>query len=506
MEKKKYTAKAMTALQDYPYFIVREEAGARASDNSKEMLEIKQNYLDYQQGAEFFPEGSNADYIPSTLRFKLIKTLIDKEARFIFSQSPDIIIQGYTTEEDEKKKIEQFQLLLNEVIKKNNFSKVILQSAKDCFIGKRVACLVDYSEVNGVQLHFYNALQFYYEYEYGTEVLKKFVSFEIVQQSTTAKQRLYMVNRYHKENGVVYLSSMVINGSREVLETMIVNQPTELRYIPAVVIVNSGTLEDKRGISEVESLTESESIYSKLSNADVDAERKGMNPIRYVVDMNTQTTQNLSSSAGSFWELKSEQNQNEVHPLIGTLSPSMEHTIPVKETLSRIKTTMYNELDVPELSQDSLKGMITSGKTLKALYYPLKVRCDEKLKIWKPALEQIVNSIIDIAILNKENAMSLYKLGALEDIPYKVKIQENYAILEDTEEERNSDLQEVLGNTRSRKSYLKKWRSEELDTDSKLDEELTQIAVENNMLDSLGVPIIEGEINRRETQRQIDEL
>ena len=53
-------------------------------------------------------------------------------------------------------------------------------------------------------------------------------------------------------------------------------------------------------MSEVRQLAEGEATYSKLANADVDCVRKGMNPIRYTVDMSRETTKNLSSSAGSY--------------------------------------------------------------------------------------------------------------------------------------------------------------------------------------------------------------
>jgi hypothetical protein len=353
-------------------FVLKNEITAGYNLYTKELLEIKQNYLDYKKGAEFYTEGSSGDYQPSDIRFKIAKTLIDKEARFMFSQTPDVFIQSVDTGQTAMKQVEQYQILIDKVLKdkKNNFPKTLLQSAKDCFIGKRVACLVDFSEEDGIQIHFYNSLQFYYETEYGSDRLTKFISFENVNQTKSTQQRLYLVNRYEELNGTVYMSSILYNGLGVVQETVIPEQAIQLDYIPAVVIVNDGTLEDKRGVSEIESLTEYESGYSRLGNGDIDSERKGMNPIRYTVDMNSQTTKNLSSGAGAYWDLKSEQNQNNVSPMVGTLAPSMNHTEPVKVTLDRLKTTMYNEIDMPNISEETMVGTVTSGKALKALYYP----------------------------------------------------------------------------------------------------------------------------------------
>ena len=507
-EKKQYNVEVTKALASFPYFVLKNEIETGYNLYTRELLEIKQNYLDYKKGAEFYTEGSGGDYQPSNIRFKIAKTLIDKEARFMFSQTPDVFIQSVDTEQTAMKQVEQYQILIDKVLKdkKNNFPRTLLQSAKDCFIGKRVACLVDFSEEDGIQTHFYNSLQFYYETEYGSDRLTKFISFENVNQTKSTQQRLYLVNRYEERDGTVYMSSILYNGLGVVQETVIPEHAIQLDYIPAVVIVNDGTLEDKQGVSEIASLIEYESGYSRLGNGDIDSERKGMNPIRYTVDMNSNTTKNLSSGAGAYWDLKSEQNQNEVHPMIGTLAPNMNHTEPVKVTLDRLKTTMYNEIDMPNISEETMAGTITSGKALKALYYPLQVRCDEKLKTWKPAIEFIAEAIIDLAVLNKADVVSYYVLTGLEEVQYNIEVMENYALAEDEEEEKNSDLAEIAANARSRKSYIKKWRRSEFKTDAQIDEELMQIAIENNMMDSMSMNTqVQTELNKRGTSDKVDE-
>lgn len=507
-EKKQYNVEVTRALASFPYFVLKNEIKTGYNLYTRELLEIKQNYLDYKKGAEFYTEGSSGDYQPSNIRFKIAKTLIDKEARFMFSQTPDVTIQSVDTNEEQMKQVEQYQILIDKVLKdkKNNFPRTLLQSAKDCFIGKRVACLVDFSEEDGIQIHFYNSLQFYYETEYGSDRLTKFISFENVNQTKSTQERLYLVNRYEEKDGTIYMSSILYNGTGKEQEVVIPEQKIGLDYIPAVVIINDGTLEDKRGVSEIESLTEYESGYSRLGNGDIDSERKGMNPIRYTVDMNSYTTKNLSSGAGAYWDLKSEQNQNNVSPMVGTLAPSMNHTEPVKVTLDRLKTTMYNEIDMPNISEETMAGTITSGKALKALYYPLQVRCDEKLKAWKPAIEFIAEAIIDLAVLNKAEVISMYVLTGLDEVQYNIEVMENYALAEDEEEEKNSDLAEIAANARSRKSYIKKWRRAEFKTDAQIDDELMQIAIENNMFDSMSMNTqVQAELNRRGASEKVDD-
>lgn len=499
-------------LQGFPYFVINKEITKGVNLYKKEIQDIKQHYIDYESGADFQPEGSSGDYIPTYYKFRLINTLINKEARFMFSQEPKLTIKSLNIQSDvDVEQVKDYQKLVNKVFENSSFQKYLLQSAKDCFIGKRIAMLVDISEDDGILVHFYSSLQFYYETDTDSDRLTKFVTFVCTTESKVTSEREYLVNRYEEKEDGIYMSSIIYDGAGNIIEEIIPEKAIDLSYIPAVVIVNDGTLERKRGISEVELLSDGESFFSFLGSGDIDSERKGMNPIRYVVDMNSRTTKDLSSSAGSFWELKSEQNQDQTHPMVGILAPQMNHVEAVKTTMNRIKSEMYNMVDVPDISNEVLQGTITSGKTIGALYFPLKVRCDEKMKTWRPSLERIVKTIIDIALLNEQEVKGFYALSNFKEVQFTVNIQEHYALLEDEQEEKSIDLQEVAQNTRSKKSYIKKWRKDEFETDEQIDEELLQIAMEQNMFDVSGMSAtVNSRIKQEETeiekQNNIEEI
>lgn len=505
MKETQTRVEAIGALRTFPYFVLKNEVQTGYNIYTAELLEIQQNYIAYRKGAEFITEGSGGYYVPSKTRFKKAKTLIDKEARFMFSQTPDIVVKARNMDEAEAEQVERYQKLIDKMLEKCSFSKILIQSAKDCFIGKRVACLVDVSEQDGIQIHFYSSLQFYYETADGTDRLTKFISFENVTKTSSYKDRRYIVNKYTAEGENVRVSSILYDGTGKVVEELIPEKQIDLTYIPAVIIVNDGTLEEKTGVSEIADLVDYERTFSMLANADVDCDRKGMNPIRYVVDMNANTTKNLSSSAGSFWDLKSEQNQNNVSPMVGVLSPSMQHTESLKATLDRINTSMYGELDIPNISEETLVGSITSGKALKALYWSLIVRCDEKMKTWIPAIMFIVRTAIDLALLNVDIVKAKYGIEDLKAVEYEVTVQENYALLDDETEEKTTDLSEIAANARSRKSYIKKWRKDECLTDAQINEELLQIALENNMMDSLSANTqVQEALNNMATDRKVE--
>lgn len=491
----------------YPYFVFKNVIETGYNIFSQELLDIHNMYSIYQKGARFLTEGNCGDYIPSHLRYRQIKVLIDKEARFMFSQSPDVYIKASNiSDEGDRKKANELQVVANKVIEKTNFFNYLLTSAKDCFIGKRVACLIDFHERTGIGIRFYDSLHFYSETESSTDILIRFVCFEQTNQSKSKTERRYIVNDYQQDNGTVTFNSALYDGMGNIIEVLFPDSVLEgFEEIPAVVICNQGTLsQNKTGVSDVESLMFYEQLSSQLSNADVDSVRKGMNPVRYTVDMAGNTTNNLSSSAGSYWDLQHNQNINDPRPMVGTLAPELNHTEPLKYTIGKIRQMMFETLEVPDISTETMQGIITSGKTLNALYYPLQVRCDEKLKTWKPAIEKIIDCVLKFCFINTTLVQQIYKVGEFEELDYNIVISENYALVDDENEEKEIDIQEVNSLVRSKLSYIKKWRKSEFETDEEIEAELLQIAKEQSMMNNLS-GLVSEQTEQDRTEAQVDD-
>lgn len=252
--------------------------------------------------------------------------------------------------------------------------------------------------------------------------------------------------------------------------------------IPAGVIINDGLTGDLDGISEIEELSDSESWYSRINNGDIDSERSGMNPIRYAIDINPNTTKDLSIAPGAFWDLSSDPNSPDGSTgSVGMMETSLGYSSAVDSTLKRIRASMYESIDMPDISAESMQGVVTSGKTLKAIYWSLIVRCEEKMLAWRPAIEQIVRILISGGKLYPK-AAEVYLYGfTLPDDEYEVTIDNQYPIPDDEADEKTIDLQEVNAQTMSRMSYMKKWRNL---TDSEAMAELQQIAMERELLES----------------------
>lgn len=484
----------LSAFNRIPYGLINEEVSGYTNDVLAELTEICRYYKIYKDGASFITEGSNGDYVPSNLPYKMAASLINKEARFLFADAPDVTITtkgdlGKASDEA-KNQITVMSDLVKTILDANKFEQQLVKAARDCFIGKRVACLVNFNEEDGVTVAFLPSTQFLYEMNVGNTKLTKFVAFIIVKDSITLSEKRIFKKKYeleHKQNGTdtVYLEEQLYDGAGRLLDDVTKRQEILLDKIPAVVILNDGLTGDDDGESEIEVLKDYESWYSKLSNADIDSERKSMNQIKYMVDMDSNSTKGLSTAPGAFWDLGSDQNLDHPSPSVGTINPDTSYSAALQSSLDRIKSTGYDQVDMPDINLQTMSGAITSGKALKAIYWPLIIRCKEKMKTWGPQLEAVVSIIIDGSIVYP-NCVKRYTDDFLVSTAYEVDVEQNIPIPDDEVEEKNVNLAEVTAQVMSRKSYMKKWYQL---TDDEVSEELEQIAIERQILEEASFPM-----------------
>lgn len=479
------STEVLTAFNRIPYALINAEIEGSTKDVLDELTEICKYYKVYKKGADFTVEGTNGDYVPAKLKYKTAASLINKEARFLFAAPPDITVEAKgdvgKVSQDAKNALTVMNDLIKTILDKNKFEDALVKAAKDCFIGKRVAGLVNFNEDDGVTLTFLPATQFIYETKIGNpNVLTKFVCFQIIKNSTALKDKRIFKKKFELgEDGKVYLEEAMYDGSGALIEEITEYQEILLSMIPAVVFVNDGLTGETEGESEIDLLTDFEGYYSKLSNADIDSERKSMNPTKYVVDMESNSTKNLSTAAGALWDLGSDQNLDNPNPDVGLLEPAMNYSQALKTSLERIKMTAYEQIDMPNITLESMTGVITSGKALKAIYWSLIVRCQEKMKMWGPQLRALIDIIIQGALVYP-NCIKEYTSDTISPVEYEISIEQNTPLPEDETEERNMDLAEVESKTMSRKAYMKKWRRL---TDDEVKEELEQIALERQMIE-----------------------
>lgn len=465
-----------------------------SSDITSEFGNIAKYYDIFNYGVGIIPEGTNGDFVGSHKRFKKAANLIKREARFLFCDTPDIkaIIQGKEKTKDKgiQDNVALCNTLIQKVIKRTMFEDKLLKGAKDCFIGKRVALVANVNYETGITLNFLQSTQFLYQSnEDNPDILETFVAFIIVNDSSTSETKRIFKKKFkmdyatdeetNETKKMCFLEEIMYDGKGTEVEVVREYGPTDLDRIPAVVILNDSLTGDSEGVSEIAQLMGNEQGYTQLANADIDAERKEMAQIRYTVDMDPDSTKDLSAAPGSYWDLQSDMNKDNKTVQVGTLSSSMNYSNATDMTLKRLEQNMHEEVDVPYINLETMSGTITSGKGLKAIYWPLIMRSKEKMKVWGPALSYIFRLIIDAAIVYEDIAL-MYIDEPIAPMDYDVQVLQNIPLPEDEEAEKTLDMQEVNTQVRSKKSYMKKWM--EL-TDEEADDELRQIALERQMLE-----------------------
>lgn len=488
------TSEYLKVYTNIPYSLLYDESSCSVQDTIDEINQICKFYKIYKKGKDFTVEGTNGDYVPAKLKYKMAASLINKEARFLFAEQPDIKVEpkgdvGKVTPET-KTALTVMNDLLETVLSKNKFEDILIKAARDCFIGKRVGCLVNFNEEDGVTINFLKSTQFIYETKVGNQnVITKFVCFIVAKDSTSlAEKRIFKKKFTLERDGFAYIEESMYDGAGSLVENITKKQPTKLNFIPAFVIINDGLSGEALGESEVELLMDYEMWYSKLSNADKDAERKSMNPTKYVIDMENNSTKSLSTAAGALWDLGSDQNLENQKTEVGILEPHMYYSEALKTSLERIKTAGYEQVDVPNITSETLSGSITSGKALKAIYWPLIVRCKEKMKVWGPGLKQMADIIIQGA-MTYPNCIKQYVDFVLTPVAYEVSVEQNTPLPEDEIEEKTTNLAEVEASVMSKKTYMKRWYNL---TDDEVSDELRQIALERQILDDYAYDLNNG--------------
>jgi hypothetical protein len=461
-------------LNSYQEFVTAELAGLYGSAVLQEMNDILRLYDIYEGRENFIDKSEEKDYTQTEKRTNLIKKLIKEESRFLFGKTPELYIQPKNDTDADKDKAGEINLYLNKILKDNLFSEKLVKGARDCFIGKRAAIkLYANQDTKEIRIMFLPSLEFIYESdEENPNELKKIIFFyQTNKEVEKDKQRIWK-QKYEMIDGRCILNEGIYNGNGILIEPINVDVDLQLSGIPCYVVINDGLSGDPFGESDVKELLDNQIQYNRLSSEDVDTLRKGMDRIIYGVDIDPEASEKFQLKPGAFWDVPTDPTAEGKQAALGTIPTDFNYGDKIENSLKRIKSDMYEMLNIPMLSNDELKGMMTSGKTMKALYWQLITRCEEKMMAWRPALEWLIRAILEIT--------EVYQIEKLPQLDYTVTVENNYPLQEDEDEEKTLDLQQVNAQAMSRKTFIKKWQGV---TDDVADAEIKQIALEREILE-----------------------
>ena len=452
--------------------IMTELGGLYGNEVIKEMNEIIKLYDIYEgPGQDWIVDEK--DYTPTKKKTNYIKKLIKEEARFLFGKTPIFTVQV----EDDKyqEQVEEINKYINKLLKDNLFEDKLVKGARDCFIGKRIAIKLHADTITKtIRVMFVPSLEFVYEpFEDRVDELKKIIFFHQMNQEQDKSKQIIWKQKYEMVDGKCILNEGFYNGNGDLLETLAVNVDLKLSGIPAYVILNDGLSGDLQGESDVEEILENGIEYNKLTSEDLDALKKGMNRIIYGTDVDPEASKHFKLKPGAYWDVSTDIASDGKQAQIGTIDTDFNYDTRMENTLNRIKSDMHEVLNIPMINNSDLQGMMTSGKSMKALYWQLITRCEEKMMSWRPALEWMIK-----AILEMNEVYNITTLPKLES--FDVVVENQYPLQENEDEEMVLDLQKVNAQTMSRKSFIKKWTNV---ADDIAEEELKQIQLEKQMLE-----------------------
>ena len=452
--------------------IMAELGGLYGSEVLKEMNEIIKLYDIYEgPGQDWIVQEE--DYIPTRKKTNYIKKLIKEEARFLFGKTPTFTVK--VNEDSLQDQTEEINKYISKLLKNNLFEDKLIKGARDCFVGKRIAIKLHADTVTKtIRVMFVPSLEFIYEpFEDRVDELKKIIFFHQMNQEQDKSKQIIWKQKYEMINGKCVLNEGFYNGNGELLETLAVNVDLKLSGIPAYVILNDGLSGDLKGESDVEELIDNAITYNKLASEDIDALRKGMNRIIYGVDVDPKASEKFKLKPGAYWDVSTDITADGKQAQINTIATDFGYDTRMENALNRIKSDMHEVLNIPMINNTDMVGMMTSGKTMKALYWQLITRCEEKMKSWKPALEWMIRAILEMT-----EVYNIEKLPQLKE--FEVEVENQYPLQEDEDNEKALDMQQVNTQVMSRKTYIKKWQTT---TDEVAEEELKQIQLEKQMLE-----------------------
>lgn len=452
--------------------IQAELGGLYGSEVIREMNEIIKLYDIYEGPGQNWIVDEQ-DYIPTKKKTNYIKKLIKEEARFLFGKAPTFTVKvNNDTQQDQ---VEEINKYIRKILKRNLFEDKLIKGARDCFIGKRIAIKLHADTITkSIRIMFVPSLEFVYEpFEDRVDELKKIIFFHQMNQEQDKSKQIIWKQKYEMVDGKCILNEGFYNGNGDLLETLAVNVDLKLSGIPAYVILNDGLSGDLQGESDVEEILENGIAYNKLASEDLDALKKGMNRIIYGTDVDPTASKYFKLKPGAYWDVSTDIASDGKQAQIGTIDTDFNYDARMENTLNRIKSDMHEVLNIPMINNSDLQGMMTSGKSMKALYWQLITRCEEKMMSWRPALEWMIR-----AILEMNEVYAINTLPKLES--FDVVVENQYPLQENEDEEMTLDLQKVNAQTMSRKSFIKKWANV---TDDIAEEELKQIQLEKQMLE-----------------------
>jgi SPP1 family phage portal protein len=477
-------------LIDYNQLLEAELQGVYGDYLQKVSQIIK--WYEIYDGEQEWDTATGLDYEPTKKVTNIIKKLIDTRARFMFGRMPYFDIRpvqadakGSTTYQDQAQEKED---LLEQIFKANKFHSKLLKARKDCSIGGKVAIKLWAHKDQGLKIIFSPAMEFFPQFDLDdVDMLEKVPFVYALNNETVPEKQKVKKQVWEMQGNRCILNESTHDGKGNLISIEYQDYYTGLDFIPVIIIQNGGLTGETEGVSDVELLWQNQDAYNKLTSDDMDALKFQMFGQDVVTDAAEASLENLKIAPGALVDLQTDMAQASEgrQAKMDRLESGFSYKDKFEDTVNRIKNDMYDTMEVPNVSLEQLKGLMQSGKSMKALYWALMAACDEDWTEWGPCLEQMVEYIFRMV-----DTYNLYGARAVAKYETTLGIERYYPIQENEDDQKRTDMEEVTTQVRSRKSYIKKWLEvEDIDAELEqiqLEQQMLQDSYTRDLLDSLG--------------------
>jgi hypothetical protein len=442
-----------------------------------EKINAINRWYEIYEGKQEWPTAEGLDYTPTKKITNIIKKLIGFRARFMFGREPYFDIrpiqqdaEGSTIYQDQAQEKED---LLTKVMTNNKIHSKLLKARKDCSIGGKVAIKLWADRNEGLKIVFSPAQEFFPQFnEDDIDLLEKVIFLYALNTEELAENQRIKKQVWEMWGDKCILNEGIYNGKAELIEALYVDYDTGLDFIPVIIIQNGGLTGETEGQSDVEQLWSNQDAYNRLTSDDIDALRFQMFGQDVITDAEENSIKNIKIAPGALIDLQTEPTADGRQAKVERLESRFTYADKFTDTVNRVKNDMYDTLDIPNVGLEQLKGLMQSGKSMKALYWSPMAACDEDWTEWGPALEQMVDYIFRMV-----DIYNLYGARSIAKHETTLVIHHYYPIPEDEADAKRIDMEEVTAQIRSRRAYMKKWGEYE-----DIDSELEQIQTEQQMM------------------------
>ena len=431
-------------------------------DHLAKVSQINKWYKIYEGDQEWDTVGG-LDYRPTKKITNLIKGLIDTKARFMFGREPFFDVRPVKEDEDDsttyKDEAQAKEDLLKDILVENKFHSKALKAYKDCAIGGKIAIKLWGHRDEGVKIIFVPAQEFFVKHDIDdVDKFEKVIFLYNLNDEKQKEDQRVKKQVWELINGRCILNETTHDGAGKIISTEYEDYDTGLGFIPVVIIQNGGLTGETEGESDVKQLWDNQDAYNKLTSDDIDALKFQMFGQDVITDAAEESLQNIRIAPGAMIDLQTDITQAAEgrQAKIERLESRFSYKDKFEDTINRIKNDMYEMMNVPNVGLEQLKGLMQSGKSMKALYWQLMAACDEDWIEWDTALKQMVDYIfrmIDIYNIHGNREIAKYETT--------LEIIRTYPITDDESEQKRIDMEEVIAEVRSRESYIDKWSNVE---------------------------------------------